>query len=426
MSSARTNRLGPDARAKPVAAVIGEHHCLIRRAEGHGGENRAENLFPHHGRGGTDTGDQRRRVEAARLSARSWAADKSRRLLPALGYKLLDALKLNRRDDRSDVDRLVERRTDAQGRHPTLEARDERLGNPFLQQEAGACTADLALIEPDGIDKPFDRAIDIRVVEDDVRPLAAQFERQRLAGSGRLFADQPADIGRAGKGDLVDTRMLDEGCTVSPSPVTMFSTPAGKPAFAARSANKSAVSGVNSAGFSTTVLPSASAGAIFQASISNGKFRHDLSDDTDRIEAGKLDLLQFRPAGMMIEMPGGERNIDIARLADRFAIVERLDHGEETRMLLHHAGKRIKMPGATFPAEPAPLLLRRTRGLHRRIDIGTKPLGDAGQRLAGGRIMRLETMPLASHPSAVDEMPKSAAMARDPGRASSSASGAGP
>ena len=59
---------------------------------------------------------------------------------------------------------------------------------------------------------------------------------------------------------------------VAPSPVTTFSTPAGRPAWAASSANNKADSGVNSAGFSTTVLPSASAGAIFQASISSGKF----------------------------------------------------------------------------------------------------------------------------------------------------------
>ena len=38
------------------------------------------------------------------------------------------------------------------------------------------------------------------------------------------------------------------------------------------SASVSAVSGVVSAGLSTTVLPVASAGAIFQAAISSGKF----------------------------------------------------------------------------------------------------------------------------------------------------------
>ena len=52
----------------------------------------------------------------------------------------------------------------------------------------------------------------------------------------------------------------------------MFTTPAGNPACWQTSANKSAVNGVVSAGFNTTVFPVASAGAIFQASISIGKF----------------------------------------------------------------------------------------------------------------------------------------------------------
>ena len=59
---------------------------------------------------------------------------------------------------------------------------------------------------------------------------------------------------------------------VSPAPVTMLTTPGGSSACWQMSAKASAVSGVVSAGFSTTVLPQASAGAIFHASISSGKF----------------------------------------------------------------------------------------------------------------------------------------------------------
>ncbi|MNU03693.1 hypothetical protein D3C72_2478040 [compost metagenome] len=59
---------------------------------------------------------------------------------------------------------------------------------------------------------------------------------------------------------------------VSPSPVTILTTPLGRPTRSQISANRRAVSEVNSAGFSTTVLPAAKAGAIFQASISSGKF----------------------------------------------------------------------------------------------------------------------------------------------------------
>ena len=57
-----------------------------------------------------------------------------------------------------------------------------------------------------------------------------------------------------------------------PSPVTMLTTPGGSSAWRTTSVKSSAVSGVVSAGFSTTVLPAASAGAIFHASISSGKF----------------------------------------------------------------------------------------------------------------------------------------------------------
>ena len=57
-----------------------------------------------------------------------------------------------------------------------------------------------------------------------------------------------------------------------PAPVTMLTTPGGSSACWQISANSSADSGVVSAGFSTTVLPAASAGAIFHASISSGKF----------------------------------------------------------------------------------------------------------------------------------------------------------
>ena len=57
---------------------------------------------------------------------------------------------------------------------------------------------------------------------------------------------------------------------ISPCPVTTFNVPSGKPASSASSANRSEESGDCSAGFSTTVLPAASAGASFQIAISSG------------------------------------------------------------------------------------------------------------------------------------------------------------
>ena len=62
-------------------------------------------------------------------------------------------------------------------------------------------------------------------------------------------------------------------CPVSPAPVTMLTTPGGRSACWQISAKSRAVRGVVSAGLRTTVLPQARAGAIFQASISSGKFQ---------------------------------------------------------------------------------------------------------------------------------------------------------
>ena len=57
---------------------------------------------------------------------------------------------------------------------------------------------------------------------------------------------------------------------ISPGPLTTLKTPSGPPASLNSSASRRQDSGACSAGFSTTVLPAASAGAIFQTAISSG------------------------------------------------------------------------------------------------------------------------------------------------------------
>src|ERR1041385_7401074 len=71
---------------------------------------------------------------------------------------------------------------------------------------------------------------------------------------------------------LSTSSCVTSAAPVRPSPVTMLTTPGGNSAWRTTSQKSSAVSGVVSAGLSTTVFPAASAGAIFHASISRGKF----------------------------------------------------------------------------------------------------------------------------------------------------------
>src|SRR5690606_23528557 len=75
---------------------------------------------------------------------------------------------------------------------------------------------------------------------------------------------------------------LTAGCTTmasptfGPRPCTTLSTPAGNPISAASAPSIVAVTGVTSDGLATTVLPAASAGAIFQVNRYSGRFHGEI------------------------------------------------------------------------------------------------------------------------------------------------------
>ncbi len=79
---------------------------------------------------------------------------------------------------------------------------------------------------------------------------------------------------------ILSTSDATSAAPVRPSPVTTLTTPAGRPTSRQRSAKASAVSDVYSAGFSTTALPIASAGATFHDSSSSGKFHATICPHT--------------------------------------------------------------------------------------------------------------------------------------------------
>ena len=84
---------------------------------------------------------------------------------------------------------------------------------------------------------------------------------------------------RAVCGDPVNATRSTSGCPVSgapasaPLPFTTLSTPGGSPASRASSPSIVHVSGAHSGGFSTTVLPAASAGPTRQVASMNGAFQ---------------------------------------------------------------------------------------------------------------------------------------------------------
>ena len=169
----------------------------------------------------------------------------------------------------------------------------------------------------------------------------------------------------------------------------MLTTPGGSSAWRSTSQNSSAVSGVVSAGLSTTVLPAASAGAIFQASISSGKFHGMIWPATP---IGRAAPVRERvvelvgPAGVVEEVRRGQRQVDVARLLDRLAAVERLEHGELARALLQQPRDPEQVLGPLGRAQRRPGALERVaRRGDRGVDVAGARLPDQRERLLAGR-----------------------------------------
>ena len=63
--------------------------------------------------------------------------------------------------------------------------------------------------------------------------------------------------------------------------------------------------------------------------------RNDLSHDPASRIVRKLLRQKLRPTGMIVKMPGDQRNIDVAALANWFSVVHGFEHGETARVLLY-------------------------------------------------------------------------------------------
>ena len=115
-------------------------------------------------------------------------------------------------------------------------------------------------------------------------------------------------------------------------------------------------------------------------------------------------------------MAGDQRDVDVAGLADRLAVVDGLQRRQQPRMALHQPGERIEMAGAAMAAEPVPAGLGGARRGDRRFDVGLAGLSQAGKPLAGGGIDALQ--PLRSGgwtPGAADEEVEAVVMRLEPG-----------
>src|SRR3954454_18589134 len=178
--------LRPDAGAQAVGRVVRLLDRLVRRAEGEDAQHRAEDLLLRDAVALRDVREHGRHEPVALLGQAARRLVDLRAFFGAGRDELLNLLQLLLGVDRADIGVLVERVADAQRRQAALQLLDDRLVDGFLHEQARAGAADVALVEVDAVHDPLDRLVKSGVVEDDVRGLAAELERQLLAGAREL------------------------------------------------------------------------------------------------------------------------------------------------------------------------------------------------------------------------------------------------
>ena len=135
-------------------------------------------------------GEQRRREPEAALGEIAGGLIHHRALLNAARDELADLLELRPGVDRADVRVLVERVADPERPEPHFQLLEQLLEGGLLDQQSRARAAHVALVEEDPVDDALDRLVDRRVLEHDVRGLAAELQREVLARPG----DRPTDL----------------------------------------------------------------------------------------------------------------------------------------------------------------------------------------------------------------------------------------
>jgi hypothetical protein len=296
-----------------------------------------------------------------------------------------DPVELGGGVDRADVGVLVQRVADPQQRHPPLQGGQHLASDRFLDQQPGAGAADVALVEEDAVDDALDRLVHGRVVEDDVGRLAAQFQGHPLARAGDRPRDLLADLGGTGERDLVHARVLDQRPTGLAGPGDDVDHTGRQVGLLAdlRERQRGQRGGLRrlehdrvAAGQRRCDLP----GQHQQREVP----RDDLGGHAERPgvrpEAG---MSQFvGPAGVVEEMRRHQGHVDIARLADRLAVVDRLQHRQLTRPLLHDPGDPVQVLGPLPTRHGRPDVVERLPSRRDgRVDVFGRRLHDLGQHL---------------------------------------------
>ena len=204
-----------DSTTQTICRIVRPSHGLFLRLEAGDDDERPKDLLPIDFHIILDVREDGRRDEEA-LAIDVLVRLSARRQRRALGLPRLDIaehlLVLRLRDLRALEGLVLEWITDfADGLDLLLERLTELVVDGLLHQDARGGSADLAHVGHDADVAPLDGLVEIGVVEDQQRRLAARLERDVLHVDGGHLHDLPARRRAAGEGDLVDIQMRRDG-----------------------------------------------------------------------------------------------------------------------------------------------------------------------------------------------------------------------
>ena len=130
--------------------------------------------------------------------------------------------------------------------------------------------------------------------------------------------------------------------------------------------------------------------------------RNDLADDAERfvemigdrvlVDLRDAAFLGAHDAGEIAQMVDDQRHVGMRRLADRLAVVERLDQRQQIEIAFHLVGDPVQDARALLDRGLAPGVLGLMRGIERELDVGRRGAGDLTEPLAGDRARIVEIL----------------------------------
>ena len=246
--------------------------------------------------------------------------------------------------------------------------------------------------------------------------LPPEFQRHRDDVVRRVLHDEATGGRLAGEGDLGDALGLRQRLAAFDAEAVDDVDHAGRHDVAQKLHQHEDRQRGLLGGLETTQLPAASAGASFHVAIRSGKFhRDDLPDDAERlaevvgdgilVDLRQAAFLGAQYAGEVAEMIDRQRQIGEGRLAQRLAVVERLDERDEVELLLEDVGDLVEDLGPLGRRGLAPAVPRLVSGIQRELDVGRRRARDVAQfpTCHGARVVEVAALD-GRYPPAADEV----------------------